>query len=329
MKMGSAVKYLAAMLSFAAFSLVVNGQSVGASRGLPAEGSYTVTGKVFLPDSKPAVGAKVSVSCDYTSVSTNSDSDGTYRVTGIPAGNCTVTARVEGFDPLTEHRQITRDTPYGQAIYIPMFLRVNPYSQTNPLFKNVPKQAIENYKDAVAKLEKGDADAALLLLDKAIATAPSFAAAWYQKGLALVKKKETAKAIEAYVKAIELKPDYTEAKYGFGTAQLELKNYAVSEAVFRDVLKEKSDMPEAHMYLGISLFHLQKPDEAETELKNVVSTKGGDKLAQAHLYLGQIYIQKKRNAAAVDELQKYVDLVPKAPNAERIKSVIADLKKQT
>jgi Tfp pilus assembly protein PilF len=329
MKMRSSFDCLAAMLSFAAFSLVANGQSVGASRGLPGEGSYTVTGKVFLPDSRPAVGARVSVSCDYTSASTTSDSDGTYRVTGIPAGNCTITARVEGFDPVTEHRQITRDTPYGQAIYIPMFLRVNPYAPSNPLFKDVPKQAIENYKGAVQKLEKGDTDAALTLLDKAIAAAPTFAAAWYQKGLAFAKKKETVKAVEAFVKAIELKPDYTEAKYGFGMAQLELKNYAVSEAVFRDVLKDKSDMPEAHMYLGISLFHLQKPDEAETELKTVVSTKGGAKLAQAHLYLGQIYIQKKRNAEAAGELQRYVDLVPKAPNAERIKTVIADLKKQT
>ncbi len=304
-------------------------QSVGASRGLPADGSYTVTGKVVLPDGSPAVGARVDVSCDFTSRSANTDPDGTYRVTGIPAGNCTIVARVTGFDPVTERRQIQRDTPYGQGIHIPIFLRANPYSATNPLFKNVPKPAVDNYKAAMDKLEKGDAAGALQLLEKAIAAHPTFAAAWYQKGVALNKQNEKQKAMEAFVKAIELSPDYVEAKYGFGMAQLDLKNYEVSEAVFRDVLKAKSDMPEAHLNLGISLFYLKKTDEAESELKSVVAIKGGERLALAHLYLGQIYVQKKMNAEAVGELQKYLDLVPKAPNAERIKTVISDLRKQS
>jgi cytochrome c-type biogenesis protein CcmH/NrfG len=325
----SALIVFAAIGMLAVFSADLYGQAVGASRGLPSSGSYTVTGKVFLPDGKPAVGARVDVSCDFTSTTTNTDSDGTYRVTGIPAGNCSIVARVSGFDPQSENRQIQRDTPYGQAIYIPLFIRATAYTSLNPLFKDVPKPAVENYRNAVEKLEKGDPDAALLLLDKAIAAAPSFAAAWYQKGLVLVNKKDNAKAVEAFVKAIELKPDYIEAKYGFGTAQLELKNYEVSEAVFRDVLKQKSDMPEAHLKLGISLYHLKKADEAESELKGVVATKGGEKLALAHLYLGQIYVQKKRNAEAAGELQKYLDLVPKAPNAERIRTVIGDLKKQS
>jgi regulator of sirC expression with transglutaminase-like and TPR domain len=36
---------------------------------------------------------------------------------------------------------------------------------------------------------------------------------------------------------------------------------------------------------------------------------------------------KKKNVEAVSELEKYLELVPKAPNANRVRSAIADLKK--
>jgi predicted Zn-dependent protease len=326
---------LAAGSSFAISFHNVNGQGVGASRGLPASGSYTVTGKVRLPDGNPAEGARVDVSCDFTSQTSTTDSDGTYRVTGMPAGNCSNIARVAGLSPVTENRQITRDTPFGQAIYIPIYFRANGNaansnaSSTNPVFKGVPKEAVEHYRSAVEKIEKGDMNGALPLLEKSIAAHPPFAAAWYQKGFVLGKLNEKQKAVEAFVKAIELKPDYLEAKYGFGMAQLDLKNYEVSEAVFRDIIKEKSDMPEAHLNLGISLFYLKKTDEAETELKAVLADDGGKKLALAHLYLGQIYIQRNDHAEAAAELQKYLDLVPKAPNAERIRKEISELKKRS
>jgi Tfp pilus assembly protein PilF len=318
----------ATITTFAAFSFGVRAQSVGASRGLPGDGSYTITGKVMLPDGKAAANVRVDVSCDYTNTSTNTGDDGSYRVTGIPAGNCTVTARVPGFDPVIERKQITRDTPFGQATYIPLFVRANPYT-SNPAFANAPKAAIEKFKSAMEKVEKGDNDGALPLFDQAIAIHPKLAPAWYQKGLIMLKKNDADKAVESFVKAIEINPEYIEAKYGFGMAQFQKKNYEVSEAVFRDVIKQKGDMPEAHMNLGISLYYLKQADAAEAELKSALSGKGGEKLAMAHLYLGQIYAQKKRNAEAANELQKYVDLVPKAPNAERVKTFIADLKKQS
>ena len=88
-------------------------------------------------------------------------------------------------------------------------------------------------------------------------------------------------------------------------------------------------MAEAHLNLGISLFYLKNADAAEAELKSAVGMKGGEKLALGHLYLGQIYMQKKRNADAITELEKYLELLPKAPNADRIRSAIADLKKQS
>src|SRR5215204_431703 len=276
MKTRSTFILLIAINVLAAVTTLVSAQAVGASRGLPADGSYTVTGKVVLPNGTPAVAARVDLSCDFTSVSTSTDDDGTYRFTGIPAGNCSLVARVAGFDPVSEFRQIQRDTPAGQAIYLPVFIRPNPYS--SPAFAGVSKAATEKFTAAADKSEKGDDDGALVLYDQAISLYPDFAPAWYHKGQILLKKNDPDKAVAAFVKAIEIRTDYLEAKYGYGLAQFQKKNYEVSEAVFRDVIKQKNDMPDAHLNLGLSLFNMKKPDEAEAEFKSAIATKGGEKV---------------------------------------------------
>ncbi|HEV8593260.1 MAG TPA: tetratricopeptide repeat protein, partial [Pyrinomonadaceae bacterium] len=198
----------------------------------------------------------------------------------------------------------------------------------NPLLKGVPKDAVSKYDKAIEKIEKKDYKAAQMLLDEAIVAHPNFAAAYYEKGSAYLKDNDPDKALESFVKAIQIKPDYVEAKYSVGYTQYLKKNYEVAAAVFDDVLKQKA-MPEAHMYNGISLLMLKNADAAEAQLKKAIAAKDGEGVALAHRYLGGIYVQKKRNAEAAAELQKYLDLAPKTPDAARIKTTIEDLKKQS
>jgi len=136
------------------------------------------------------------------------------------------------------------------------------------------------------------------------------------------------KALESFVKAIQTKPDYVEAKYSYGYAEYLKNNFEVAAAVFDDVLKQK-DMPEAHLYLGISLVKLRNVDASIPHFKAAVVAKDDESTALAHRYLGGIYMQKKQNAEAAAELEKYVKLVPKAPDADKLKSTIADLKKNS
>jgi tetratricopeptide (TPR) repeat protein len=195
-------------------------------------------------------------------------------------------------------------------------------------FEDIPKDAAAKFENGREKLAKGNAKGSISDFEAAIATYPKFAAAYYEKGAAYLKLNDPDKATAAFVQAIEIKPDYLEAKYGYGLAQFQKKEYVVAAAAFNDVLQQKRDIVEAHLNLGISLYHLKNVEAAEAELK-LAATNGGGKLPLAHLYLGQIYAQKKKNAEAANELQKYVDLAPNAPNVERIKLAIADLKKQS
>lgn len=132
----------------------------------------------------------------------------------------------------------------------------------------------------------------------------------------------------AFVKAIEIKPDFTDAKIQFGITHNSKKNYEVAAQVFLDVIRQKTDDPTVYSNLGIAFVGLKQNDNAEKAFKQAIAMKGGENLAVAHRYLGGIYMQKNQNAQAIEELKKYLELQPKAADADRIKSIIEDLKKK-
>ncbi len=321
-----------AVIGFA--DITASAQGYG-DRNRPAgRGTYRITGRVLLPDGRPANDIRVSAnSMESTGSDARTDMDGNFTISGLSSGNYSVSVRQEGFQTETESLTIPEGTSSGQAFQLMFYLRLPGQKKgdrpANPLLKDVPKESAAKYNKGMEKLGSGDAKAAVALFDEAIALHPNFAAAHFERGSAYLKLNDNDKALESFVKAVQLNPDYVEAKYSVGYTQYLKKNYEVAAAVFDDVLKTRKDMPEANMYLGISLFNLKNVDAAEVGLKRAVEAKGGERLALAHLYLGQIYMQKKKNPEAIVELEKYLELVPKAPNADRIKSAIAGLKKQS
>lgn len=329
--------YGAFFVLFAVFSFCAlphaDAQGFGDRNRISGGGSYTINGKVMLPDGKPASGVRVSLSgADFTNPSTQTDNDGNFQFGSIPAGNYNVTVRgTNEYESENEPITIGRETPQGQNFNVMLYLRLpgtKKADKNNPLIAGVPKEALKKYQSAAESLKKNDTAAALAALDEAIAIHPNFALALNEKGILLMKQNQLDKALEVFSKAVQASPEFFEAKLNFGVALLQMKDFAKSETVFRDVLKLNNDAATAHLYLGISLLNQKNVDEAESELKKAISIKGGENLAMAHKYLGGIYWQKKQYAEAVKELEKYVELSPKAADVEKIKTTIADLKKQ-
>ena len=303
-----------------------NAQGIGDRNVAGRVGSHIISGSVLLPDGIPAKGVKVYVGgADFTNTSGRTDSDGKYMVGGLPGGNYEVSVREEGYEKASETMTIDRFAAVGQAYHISFQLRAA--RTVNPLLNNIPSAAVAKFQKGMEKVS-AEPKAAIVFFDEAFAAYPNFAAAYFEKGAALLKTNDIDKALENFVKAIQIKPDYAEAKYSYGYAEYLKKNYEVAAAVFDDVLKQKNEMPEAHMYLGISLYYLKNVEAAESQLKLAAASETGERVALAHRFLGGIYMQKKQNGPAAAELQKYVNLVPKAPDADKIKATIAELKKQ-
>jgi tetratricopeptide (TPR) repeat protein len=302
-----------------------------ASNG-PDSGIYALAGKVIMPDGMPAKHVRVSYSSTAgASNSIETDEEGTFRFSNIPTGNYTVTARTEGLPAASESITIRDEGMAGQATTVVIYIRNEGQKKgdfsNNPLFKDVPKEAMSKYQKAAEKAN-GDPKAAILLLDEATTIYPQFALAFYEKGLLYQKQNDLDNAMLSFQKAIAVKPDFIDAKMSYGLTLLGIKNYELAASVFQDVMKQKNDIPSSYSNFGIAMMGLNKMDIAEKAFKYALSLKGGENLAAAHKYLGGIYMQNNKNPEAAAELQKYLELMPKAPDADKIKATIEDLKKK-
>jgi tetratricopeptide (TPR) repeat protein len=280
-----------------------------------------------MPDGKPAVRVRVMISGgDIPGETTYTDEDGSFKFGGLLRGNFTVTVRADGYPTATEYVTIESRGPSGQTAQVVIYVK-GENVLNNPMLADVPKEPLKKFQKA-AEIAGKDTKGAIALIDEAIALYPNFALAYYEKGLLYQKENDSNKALAAFVKAIEIKPDFTSAKIQFGVAHNSLKNYEVAAQVFLDVIKQKTEDPMVYSYLGIAFIGLKQNDNAEKAFKQAITMKGGENLAVAHRYLGGIYMQKNQNTEAIAELQKYLELQPKATDADRIKAIIEDLKKK-
>ena len=215
-------------LQFTFFLVVLALLSIGSAefsaqgfgdRNRPAGlGSFRITGKVLLPDGKPAGNIQVTGSSgDNPEVSAITDDDGAYTLSGLVPGNYTITVHAKGYKNDSEFVTIGEGSTSTQNFYASFYLRLPGQAKrtgppANPHLANVPTAAVAKFDKAMERLAKDDAKGAVTLFDEAIALYPDFYLAYAEKGSALLRLKDPDKAVEAYVKAISIKSDFLDAK---------------------------------------------------------------------------------------------------------------------
>jgi Flp pilus assembly protein TadD len=306
-------------------------QAPGSSRGLASgEGNNMIQGRIYFPSGQTASGRTIKVNLEsistFGSMSTVADQDGVFRFTSLLPGDYTVVVDAGSeFDRAREPVIITR----GAARSVQVTVQLHPkIDSSNPLFANVPSNALSLYQKGVTAARKNDAKAAVESLSAAVKAYPNFTLALTELGTQYMLLKEMDKAGETFEALLKIKPEDMAAHLNLGVVAFNQKKFDAAEQHLRKALELKSQGPTAHYYLGLTLISLKRYPEAVTEFETTISN-GGENLALAHKYLGGLYMtnpNKKQEAA--NELEKYLALDPKAADAERIKGTIKDLRKQ-
>ncbi|MBV9214571.1 MAG: tetratricopeptide repeat protein, partial [Acidobacteria bacterium] len=105
-----------------------------------------------------------------------------------------------------------------------------------------------------------------------------------------------------------------------------LKKYADAERVLQAAIKANGSGAVAYYYLGRALIGLARPDEALAALTTAVKIGGAD-VVEAHRMLGSIYLDRHDDKNAIKELDEYLALNPNATDANKLRQIIAQLKK--
>jgi Tfp pilus assembly protein PilF len=311
-------------------SLSAKAQAVGSSRGLPGgEGNHTIQGRVHFPSGQSKGSNRVKVTLEGVSASTSStltDEDGAFRFNQIVPGSYTVVVDAgKEYEIVHESVNIDRENSVGSMISnVEIMLRPK-VDASNPAFANIPKAALDLYQKGIAAAQKGNAKSAVEFLSQAVSAYPNFPAALSELGAQYLRLVQMDKAGETFEALVKLKPDDPTAQLNLGIALFGQNKLDQAETHLREAIRLNNAGSTAHYYLGVTLIKTRRYDEAQKELETAIAN-GGDNIAQAHKYLGGLYMSAKKNKQAADELEKYLQLDPKAPNAEQIRGTIKDLR---
>lgn len=305
-------------------------------------GKHTIQGRIYFPSGRSAdipLRAKIEGS-NTGALYVMVDSAGHFTFRGLSPGRYEVI--VEGGDVYeraqesvyidTEARTRRSSMPTIPRAYSVTFhlqpkraAGAGKAAVVNAKLATVPSAARDLYNKALAAARTGNAAAAVELLKASLSHFPDFALALNELGVQYLVLGQPAKAVEALRTAVKLEPEAAMVRLNLGIALLNLREFTEAESQLREAVNRNPGTPTAHMYLGIALVNQRRFDEAEKSLLDAV-TKGGTNISQAHYYLGGIYWHKKEYKRAADELETYLKLAPKAPDAERIRATIKDLR---
>lgn len=320
---------LPALLLF--YSAASFGQGgVGSTRGLPGagDGQHTIKGRVYFPAELGSQRRfKVTLrSPEAPEQSTSTDQDGAFVFNRIRGGQYTVTVLgAPDFDDATERASIDREGSVGERI-VNLAINLRPKGTADALSK-IPKAARDLYGKGMEAAAKNDSKKAAEHLSGAVAAYPEFQQALSGLGAQYLKLGQADKAAESLAAALKLNPDDIMARLNYGFALMSLKKFPEAEAELRQVLKKNDALPTAHLYLGITLMGVKKLEDAEAEFRRAASSNSAE-VASAHRYLGGIYWHRRDYKRAADELETYLKLMPKAPDAERTREAIKQLREK-
>ena len=310
-------------------------------------GNEEIQGHVFFPpgdksSARPVVKLQSLSSPEVTGIT---DPDGNFRFTHLRPDEYTVI--VDGGD---EYEKATDTVAIGNPgpvpaqgdpgrYAVPFVYQVQIYLQpkrlntttrqpatSNTIFAKVPVPARDLFQQALENARAGNHVKAIEQLKSAISQAPRFALAYNELAVQYLRTGRAAQAVETLREALGINPEDFTLRLNYGIALLNQKKFEAAETELRlAIQKSNADSPAARYYLGLALISQQKFDGAQSVFESVIKN-GGDRLALAHRYLGGIYWRNKKYREAADELEKYLKLEPNAPDAEKIRDTIKELR---
>jgi tetratricopeptide (TPR) repeat protein len=306
-------------------------------------GRHTISGRIYFPSGRRSdVRVRVKLqSLNSGELSVFSDSNGAFAFKGLDAGSYTVVVDA-GADYEVAKESVSIENEVGTSrrgitlppitrlytVDISLRLKQESYLKAgvvNAAIASIPEPARGLYLKALAASELGDTMKAIDDLKAALAIIPEFALALNELGVQYLKAREVEKAADVLGKAVKLVPEDFQPRLNYGIALLNLRRLPEAEEQLRIALRKQNTVPTAHMYLGIALAIQRKLDEGKKELEIAIASKSSE-VPLAHRYLSGIYFERKQYREAADELEIYLKLVPKAPDAEVLQQKVKELR---
>jgi Tfp pilus assembly protein PilF len=189
---------------------------------------------------------------------------------------------------------------------------------------DVPSNARAAWKTAVKAGDTGNLAELANQLKIVTTTAPKFARGWHTLGIAYETLQMPAEARDAYMHATEADPKMVVSWVTLSRVDVLTKDWnGASKAADTAIkLDPKRMYPEVYLHRAVARFELKDLDGAEASAKEALQSSQKQKLVRAEFVLGRILAAKGDAAGAKEHIEKYLELNPKSPDADLIRSYL-------
>ena len=191
---------------------------------------------------------------------------------------------------------------------------------------NAPEPARKAYGKGANAMTEEKWAAAQKNFEKAVEIDPDYAQAWSDLGEVLQRQAKSTEARAAWEKAVQSDPKYI--KPYIQLAMLDMQEKRMEDAVTiagRAVAMNPLEFPGLYFYYAAANFNLKRYDLAETNARRATELDHAHEIPRCELLLGSVLAAKGDRSGALQHFRKYLEILPKAPDADQVKRAIAQL----
>lgn len=293
-------------------------------------GTNTIVGQVLSPSGQQ-MERRCTVRLSSVNVgefSTMTDSNGVFTFRRLREGTYFVTVEA-GKDYLPANETVDFYDNRGRTDTVQIQLRAKPNAAKvgvlNAALAGVPRAAVDLYNQALASIAANDSKKAIEQFKAAVALHPSFVLALNELSILYMNLGDLAQAAQTLTQATKAAPENFTLRLNLGYVLMQMKKFAEAETELHRAVDLNNSAPLPRLYHGRVLISLAKYVDAEKELQRVISL-GGVHVPMAYRYLGALYKETGDKPRAIESLEKYVALAPKASDINDVREVIKELK---
>jgi tetratricopeptide (TPR) repeat protein len=300
--------------------------------------SATIYGTVRLPDGSLAAKVVVQLSSQLSPpLQVFTDDLGRYEISNIPRGHFWLTA-LNSSDPDQFSDPVefetSRSTPSRMLINIYLRARVkielgnregSAVVISTVVAQRVPKSARKAFEQALKYQSKNQRERALESYSRSIDIFPIYIQAYAGRGHLRIASMQVEEAAADFSHALKLDNSYEPALRGLGICRFQQENYEGALEYFERAIAVSPRNAINHLFSGICHMQLDRYDVARAALEKALAIDPRSAV-RAHVHLANLWIKENRPKEAIAELEDYLAAVPNAPDAEKQRAILKQLR---
>ncbi len=199
---------------------------------------------------------------------------------------------------------------FRARVWIAIAVGVMPFAGCFYPYRHSPANL---YLEGELEAERGEFDAAMASLSKAIEKNPQMGLAYVARGQIFKEKGDYKKAAGDFQKASTLEPYNFNAHYQLGLMYQYLQRFEEAIVAYQRAVEIRPLDPDANMNLAMAYTAMGQPLKGLSYAQRAVEGSGETDSATAYANLGTLYATLGNDAAAIDALKHSLELNSRQP----------------